>query len=203
MRRGCVLLGLGVGASRRGEGRKACGRSIFFCKIVRSLYACPNTIRTRHRGPHTASSRPEQIGVSARARPWQHTDTATLSCGFFLFACAALNTASCHVEAATLVTLLLSARARMHGFNRFSCCMRSRCEVEEQVSKKCCSCCCWVLFSKRSGQTNIGNRRWDGMEATGIGREAALEKRGLEWITLACSAAADEHKEGISPRSNK
>ena len=41
------------------------------------------------------------------------------------------------------------------------------------------------------------------MEATGIGREAALEKRGLEWIILACSAAADEHKEGISPRSNK
>ena len=81
--------------------------------------------------------------------------------------------------------------------------LRSRCEVEEQVSKKCCSCCCWVLFSKRSGQTNIGNRRWDGMEATGIGREAALERRGLERITLACSAAADEHKEGISPRSNK
>ena len=163
MRRGCVLLGLGVGASRRGEGRKACGRSIFFCKIVRSLYACPNTIRTRHRGPHTASSRPEQIGVSARARPWQHADTATLSCGFFSLRMRGILT-----RRPVMSRLPPSSRC---SFQLVRACMvligfrvvlRSRCEVVEQVEKKCCSC--WVLFSKRSGQTKHRESEmgWDG-----------------------------------------
>ena len=161
------LCAVGVGVwARAGEARdvRRVGE-VFFCKIVRSLYACPNTIRTRHRGPHTASSRPEQIGVSARVRPWQHADTATLSCGFYFSSHARHST-----RRPVMSRLPPSSRC---SFQLVRACMvligfrvvlRSRCEVVEQVEKKCCSCCCWVLFSKRSGQTKHRESEmgWDG-----------------------------------------
>ena len=124
MRRGCVLLGLGVGASRRGEGRvRRVGEVYFFARsfahstLVRIQYG-------RATGAHTRRPLgPSKLAYQLARGPGS-TQTQRLSpAAFFLFACAAFNTASCRVEAATLVTLLLSARARMHGFNRFSCCI--------------------------------------------------------------------------------